>query len=143
MSGHVGRSVVPESTVNVHNIIALSTMVRSLSSRSLSKRSVLLVFEEKEEDPPMKAQYKNKERRSKKQRKNGPPLDLLPKHFDRMKRGVWFRVLPAEDTFDDMHLRCYESGWDDLLPLLIDHGLLACDICDNIKNYKFITKRDT
>jgi hypothetical protein len=100
---------------------------------------VLLVFEEKAEDPPMKAQSENKERRSKKQRKNGPPLDLLPRLFDRMKRGVWFRVLPTEDTFDDI-CDAMSQDWDDLLPLLIDHGLLACDIRDgDVKNYKFIT----
>jgi hypothetical protein len=79
---------------------------------------------------------------TKRRRKDDPPLDLLPRLFDRMKRGVWFRVLPTEDTFDDIY-DAMNQDWDDLLPLLIDHGLLACDIRDDVKNYKFITKRDT
>jgi len=69
-------------------------MVRSSRSRPPSTRAA---FEEKAEDPPMSGQI---ERRIKRQRKDDPPLELLPRLFDRMKRGVWFRVLPTEDTFD-------------------------------------------
>jgi hypothetical protein len=44
-----------------------------------------------------------------------------------MKRGVWFRVLPIVDTFDDI-CDAMNQDWVDFLPLLIDHGLfLACD----------------
>ena len=75
-------------------------------------------------------------RRIKRQREDDPPLELLPRLFDRMKRGVWFRVLPTEDTFDDI-CDAMNQDWEDLLPLLIDHGLLACDIRDDVKNYMF------
>ena len=81
--------------------------------------------------------------RTKRQRKDDPPLDLLPRLFDRMKRGVWFRILPTEDTFDDI---CdgMNQDWEDLLPLLIEHGLLACDVSDDVKNYKImINTRET
>jgi hypothetical protein len=27
------------------------------------------------------------------------------------------------------------QDWEDLLPLLIDHGLLACDVSDDVKSY--------
>jgi hypothetical protein len=81
----------------------------------------------------MSGQFKNHDKR---QRKDDPPLELLPRLFDRMKRGVWFRVLPTEDTFDDI-CDAMNQDWEDLLPLLIDHGLLACDIRDDVKNYTF------
>jgi len=81
----------------------------------------------------MSGQFKNNNKR---QRKDDPPLELLPRLFDRMKRGVWFRVLPTEDTFDDI-CDAMNQDWEDLLPLLIDHGLLACDIRDDVKNYTF------
>jgi myosin-crossreactive antigen len=29
------------------------------------------------------------------------------------------------------------QDWEELLPLLIEHGLLACDIRDDVKNYTF------
>jgi hypothetical protein len=75
------------------------------------------------------------ENRSKRQRKDDPTPDLLPRLFDRMKRGVWFCILPTEDTFDDI---CdgMNQDWEDLLPFLIEHGLLACDVRDDVKNYK-------
>ena len=105
-------------------------MVRSSRSRPPSTGAA---FEEKEEDPPMSEEFK---RRIKRQREDDPPLELLPRLFDRMKRGVWFRVLPTEDTFDDI-CDAMNQDWEDLLPLLIDHGLLACDIRDDVKNYMF------
>ena len=105
-------------------------MKRSSRSRPPSTGAA---FEEKEEDPPMSEEFK---RRIKRQREDDPPLELLPRLFDRMKRGVWFRVLPTEDTFDDI-CDAMNQDWEDLLPLLIDHGLLACDIRDDVKNYTF------
>lgn len=44
--------------------------------------------------------------------------------FERMARGVWFRVLPTEDAVDSI-CDAMHQDWEDLLPLLIDHGLLA------------------
>jgi hypothetical protein len=41
-----------------------------------------------------------------------------------MARGVWFRVLPTEDAVDDICSAIHQD-WKDLLPLFIDHGLLA------------------
>jgi len=105
-------------------------MVRSSRSRPPSN---VAVYEEKAEDPPMTGQASDGNKR---QRKDDPPLELLPRLFDRMKRGVWFRVLPTEDTFDDI-CDAMNQDWEDLLPLLIDHGLLACDIRDDVKNYTF------
>jgi hypothetical protein len=51
-------------------------------------------------------------------------------------RGVWFRVLPTEDAVDDICSAMHQD-WEDLLPLLIDHGLLACGVSDDVKNYTF------
>jgi hypothetical protein len=53
-----------------------------------------------------------------------------------MARGVWFRVLPTEDAVDDICSAMHQD-WEDLLPLLIDHGLLACGVSDDVKNYTF------
>ena len=44
--------------------------------------------------------------------------------------------MPTEDTSDDI-CDAMNQDWEDLLPLLIDHGLLACDIRDDVKNYTF------
>jgi hypothetical protein len=57
----------------------------------------------------------------KRQRKDDPLLDLIPRLFDRMKRGVWFRVLPIDNTFNDVCLAMNQE-WEDVLQLLIDHG---------------------
>jgi hypothetical protein len=56
--------------------------------------------------------------------------------FERMARGVWLRVLPKEDTVDDICSAMHQD-WEELLPLLIVHGLLACDVSDDVKNYTF------
>jgi hypothetical protein len=53
-----------------------------------------------------------------------------------MARGVWFRVLPTEDTVDDI-CDAMHQDWEELLPLLIDHRLLACNVSDDVKNYTF------
>jgi hypothetical protein len=54
-----------------------------------------------------------------------------------MKTGVWFCALPTQDTFDDI-CDVMNQDWEDFLPLLIDHSLLACaDIRDDVKNNMF------
>jgi hypothetical protein len=49
------------------------------------------------------------------------------------EKGVWFRVLPTEDPFDDI-CDAMNQNWEDFSPLLSHHGLLACDIRDDVKN---------
>lgn len=108
----------------------LSTMARSLRSRPPSFGAPI---KEKAEDLPMSGTSKYSTKRP---RNDDPPLDLLPRLFGRMKRGVWFRVLPTEDTLDDICDALHQE-WEDLLPLLIDYGLLACNVSDDVKNYTF------
>ena len=53
--------------------------------------------------------------------------------MDTWNEGIWWRILPLEDGYDDISVGT-GINWEDLLPLLIHDGLLyttertiACD----------------
>ena len=48
---------------------------------------------------------------------------LLQRCMDTLSEGIWWRILPLEDGYDDISVGM-GIDWEDLLPLLINHGLL-------------------
>ena len=58
---------------------------------------------------------------------------LLQRCMDTLSEGIWWRILPLEDGYDNISVGM-DIDWEDLLPLLIHYGLLystkrstACD----------------
>ena len=89
------------------------TMTRSLRSRTPSTCAVL---KRKAEDPWMSALTKNCTANAK---NDDFRANLLTRLFDRMVRGIWLRVLPTDDDFDDVS-SAMKQDWDDLLHLLVE-----------------------
>jgi len=67
---------------------------------------------------------------------------LLIKCFDRLKTGVWWRILPTEDEdeYDDVSVGI-GINWEHLLPLLMDSGLLKVDKHNRTDSY--VVSHDT
>jgi len=65
-----------------------------------------------------------------------PMLNLLVRIFDGMERGVWVRILPNDDTINDLCTASYQK-WEDLLPLLIKTGLINCKVAEDVKSYEY------
>jgi sugar phosphate permease len=59
-------------------------------------------------------------------------LNLLPRLFDRTKRGVWFHVWPIDHTFGGICLLGYESGLGGFVATALWSWFLACDVCDDV-----------
>ena len=49
---------------------------------------------------------------------------LLQRCMDTLNEGIWWRILPLEDGYDDLSVGM-GIDWEDLLPLLIHDGLLS------------------
>jgi hypothetical protein len=107
------------------------TMTRSLRSKTPSTCAVL---KRKAEDPPMSALTKN---RTANAENDDFRANLLTRLFDRMVRGIWLRVLPTDDDFDDVS-SAMKQDWDDLLPLLIEHNLIKCKVTDDVESYEYV-----
>ena len=58
----------------------------------------------------------------------------LQRCFAALSEGIWWRVLPLEDDFDDI---CVDIGvdWDDLLPFLLHYGLLYTEKRQTFNEY--------
>ena len=50
-------------------------------------------------------------------------FDLLCKCFTTLNAGIWWRIIPLGDGYDDISVGT-GIEWDDLLPLLMDAGFL-------------------
>ena len=50
-------------------------------------------------------------------------LSLLQEGFRTLSEGIWWRILPLEESYDDIAVGM-GIDWEDLLPLLINNGLL-------------------
>jgi hypothetical protein len=93
MSGFVGWSIVLLHTVCVHNIIWPICLLHHDAVIPGKTTSSGDAIKEKAEDPPTSGQSKFIPRQ--RQRQDYLPLDLFPRLFEHMKRGVWgFHVLP-------------------------------------------------
>jgi hypothetical protein len=62
-----------------------------------------------------------------------PMLNLLVHIFDGIDRGVWVRILPNDDTIDDL-CTATNQKWEDLLPLLIKTGLINCKVAEDVRS---------
>jgi len=62
-----------------------------------------------------------------------PMLNLLVRIFDGIDRGVWVRILPNDDTIDDL-CTATNQKWEDLLPLLIKTGLINCKVAEDVRS---------
>ena len=107
------------------------TMTRSLRSRTPSTCAVLKL---KAEDPPRSELTKNRTANAK---NDDFRANLLTRLFDPMVRGIWLRVLPTDDDFDDVS-SAMKQDWDDLLPLLIEHNLIKCKVTDCVESYEYV-----
>jgi hypothetical protein len=107
------------------------TMTRSLRSRTPSTCAVL---KRKAEDPPMSALTKN---RTANAENDDFRANLLTRLFDRMVRGIWLRVLPTDDDFDDVS-SAMKQDWEDLLPLLVEHNMIKCKVTDDVESYEYV-----
>jgi hypothetical protein len=63
--------------------------------------------------------------------------NLLTRIIDPMVRGMWLRVLPTDDDFDDV-TSAMKQDWDNLLPLLIEHNLIKCKVTDGVESYEYV-----
>jgi hypothetical protein len=106
-------------------------MTRSLRSKTPSTCAVL---KRKAEDPPMSALPKN---RTANAENDDFRANLLTRLFDRMVRGIWLRVLPTDDDFDDVS-SAMKQDWNDLLPLLVERNLIKCKVTDDVESYEYV-----
>ena len=61
-------------------------------------------------------------------------MSLLQRCFSTLNEGIWWRILPLEDGYDDLSVGM-GIDWEDLLPLLINCGLLYSTKRSTINNY--------
>jgi hypothetical protein len=100
VSTNVGRSSTYQIVQEIYTMKfgqpVYFMMTRSLRSRTPSSCAPLIG---KAEDPSMSAPTK---RRTANDKNDDPRANLLTRLFDRMVRGIWLRVLPTDDYFDDL-----------------------------------------
>ena len=67
-------------------------------------------------------------------------FSLLATLFCRSIEGFWFRILSSDDGFDDI---CTATGlpWQDLLPLLMDVGVIVDKTTSVVKRFRVVHKQ--
>ena len=73
-------------------------------------------------------------------------MSLLQRCFQTLNEGIWWRILPLEDGYDDISVGM-GINWGDVLPLLINCSLLYstkrstdCDYCISRDSWQSYTE---
>jgi hypothetical protein len=88
----------------------------------------------KAEDPPVSVRVNGRAEISE---YDHPGVNLLTRLFGRMVRGIWLRVLPTDDKFDDVST-AMKQEWEDVLPLLVEQKMIKCKVTDDVENYEYV-----